>query len=126
VKGLVLTGVVLSLLVLAAHFLRAANLALLLVSLAMIALVGVRRTWSRRALQVVLTLGFLEWMRVLMVTTNRRLAAGEPWERLAMILGAVAVVTALSVFGLEVRRLRLHFDAADTPDDARANEARRS
>ena len=52
--------------------------------------------------QALLVLGALEWLRALYGLAAMRMAFGEPWTRLAFILGAVALFTGLSglVFGL--------------------------
>jgi hypothetical protein len=102
----------LSALVLAAHFLRAGNSALLLASLSLIALMFVRRAWAARAIQVGLLLGTLEWLRTLLFLVAVRKQAGEPFVRLAVILGAVAAVTGASALVLQTRTLRQHFGRA--------------
>jgi hypothetical protein len=102
----------LSALVLAAHFLRAGNSALLLASLSLIALMFVRRAWAARAIQVGLLLGTLEWLRTLLFLVAVRKQAGEPFVRLAVILGAVAAVTGASALVLQTRALRQHFGRA--------------
>jgi hypothetical protein len=106
----------LSALVLAAHFLRAGNSTLLLASLSLIALIFLRRAWAARAFQVGLLLGTLEWLRTLLLLVAMRRQAGEPFVRLAIILGAVAVVTGASAVVLQTRALRQHFGLAPHAD----------
>ena len=43
--------------------------------------------------QVVLALGGIEWVRTLLVFVADRRELGQPWTRLAVILGAVALFT---------------------------------
>ena len=93
-------GVVLSFLVLAAHFLRGGHPLLVLVLLAAPLLLLVRETWAVRALQAALLLGALEWIRTLVNLASARLDAGEPFLRMAVILGVVAAVAVLSALGL--------------------------
>ena len=107
--ALLLAPVVLSLLVLAAHFLRAGNLPLMLVSFGLVGLVGVCRPWARRALQAALALGAVEWLRALVAGVNARELAGQDWHRMAVILGAVAAVAALGVLALEAPGMRARF-----------------
>lgn len=107
--ALVVTSVVFSLIVLAAHFLRAGNLILFSVCLALNVLLAVRHPWARRALQVVLGLGAFEWLRVTFTVAETRVRAGEPWERMAVILVAAAAVAVLGAFGLESERMRARF-----------------
>ena len=57
--------VVLSALVLAAHFFRSRQLPLVAVSLALPLLLLVRERWSARVVQAGLVLGALEWVRTL-------------------------------------------------------------
>jgi hypothetical protein len=94
---------------LAAHFYRAGNLPAALVSLVAIALVLVRRPWAARAIQIALLIGTLEWLRAAVALVRARLALGEPFLRLAMILGVVALFTALAALVFRARRLRARF-----------------
>lgn len=96
----------LSLALLGAHFLRGANYALLAVAIFTILLLAVRATWSRRAVQAVLSLGVIEWLRTLGVLVAGRIAADLPFARLAAILGSVAVFTALAAVMLESARVK--------------------
>jgi hypothetical protein len=91
-----LLPVILSILVLGAHFFRAGNLLLVAVCLALLALVAVRRAWAARALQVALVIGAAEWARTLYALASERAAAGEPYMRLCVILGCVGAVALLS------------------------------
>jgi uncharacterized membrane protein HdeD (DUF308 family) len=56
----------------------------------------IKRPWAARTVQVFLFLGGLEWIRTTVVIASERSEAGEPWVRMAVILGAVAVFTAVS------------------------------
>ena len=89
-----------------AHFLRAGNMVLLAAVLVLLALLGVRRPWVVRVLQLALVLGALEWARALFVLARRRVQAGEPVVRMSVILGAVAIVTALSALVFRSARVR--------------------
>ena len=94
--------VVLSALLLAAHFYRSRSLALVAVSLAVPLLLLVKERWSARAVQAGLVLGALEWVRTLAFFAGQRMEVGRPWGRLAVILGVVALLTALSAFAVRV------------------------
>lgn len=98
--------IVLSLLVLAAHFLRGGCLPFTLALLALLALLPLRRAWVPRFFQVVLTLGALEWGRTLVTLAMARGEQGEPYLRMVLILGAVALVTQGSALLFETDRLR--------------------
>jgi len=99
----------LSLLLLAAHFYRAQNLPLAVVSLMLVALLLVRKPWIARVAQAGLGLGALEWLRTLAIFAQERLAMGQPWLRLALILGAVAIFTALSTLVFRHPKVRARF-----------------
>ena len=45
-----------------------------------------------------LLLGAFEWLRTLAGILEMRRVLGQPWQRMAVILGAVALVTALSAW----------------------------
>lgn len=105
---------ILSLLVLAAHFLRSGYTLVVLILLLAPLLLLVGKSWAVRLLQVVLVLGTLEWLRTLVVLTSTRLDAGEPFLRMILILAAVAAVSLLSALGLS------------RPDSAAAEHEERS
>ena len=115
--SLLLLPAALAMLVLAAHFLRAAQPAGVLVCLAGIGLLFVRRRWAARAIQVLLVLGTIEWLRTLAVLAAARRAAGEPWMRMAAILSAVALVSAASLLAFRAARVRRRFGLATTAND---------
>ena len=98
--------IVLSLLVLAAHFLRSGSSILFLGVVLLLVTVTVGRPWAARTLQVALVLGSLEWIRTLVSLTRSRLDAGEPAARMIAILGTVAAVTLLSALLFQTRTLR--------------------
>ena len=104
--ALQLLPVVLSLLVLAAHFLRAGHSVWLAGVLLLPALLFVRRPWAVRAVQAALLLGSLEWVRTLVLLALLRMHTGEPVQRLVVILGSVSAVSLLSAWLLQVGRLR--------------------
>ncbi len=108
-----LSPVVLSLFLLAAHFLRAGiiPLALLLIFFPLGLLI--RKAIVPRLFQVVLILGAIEWVRTGWVAVTIREQYGQPWTRLAVILGVVAGITLASTMvffsaTLKNRYQRLH------------------
>ena len=102
--------------VLAAHLYRAGHVLAAIAALAAMALLAVHRPWSRRALQGLLVLGALEWLRALAALVAARASMGAPYARLAIILGAVALLTAAAAAMLETPALRARF--ARARDDA--------
>jgi hypothetical protein len=104
--GLQLAPVVLSLMVLAAHFLRGGHLLTVVLLLMLLGLLALRRRWVPRLVQVALLLGAAEWLRTLAELVTWRARAGQPASRLVLILGTVAVVTGLSALVFGSARLR--------------------
>ncbi|MDT8320895.1 MAG: hypothetical protein RQ826_10265 [Xanthomonadales bacterium] len=91
-----LSPVILSCLLLTAHFYRAGLVLPAGLCAAAPALLLLRERWVPPLFQVLLLLGALEWLRTLYVLAQLRIEAGQPWIRLALILGAVALLTLLS------------------------------
>ncbi len=85
--------VVLSLVILGAHFMRYGNSIGVIGALLLIALLIIRRPWVARLMQVVLIFGALEWVRTLYELAQVRAALGQPYGRMRLILGIVAAVT---------------------------------
>jgi uncharacterized membrane protein len=123
--ALLYVPVVLSVLVLGAHLLRrlaswpllgphSFAAALVLAGgacIAIFALLAVRRRWAARTVQALLLLGMVEWVRTLVVFSRERIAAGEPYLRLVVIIGSVALFTALSSLIFFTRRFRAIYRA---------------
>ena len=106
IGALHLTPVILSFLLLAAHFLRAGYPVATALCIAVLLLLFIRRAWIPRLFQVLLVLGAFEWLRALYFFAAMRIAWDQPWTRLAVILGFVALFTALSGLVFQSRRLR--------------------
>lgn len=101
-----LIPVYLSFLLLAAHFLRSGWLPAVLLAILFPFILLVRRKWSARAVQAILVLASLEWIRTLILILAQRREAGEPWARMASILGCVALFTASSALLFLCRSLK--------------------
>lgn len=83
----------LALLMLGAHFLRFGHTPLVLLCLALLVPLFIPRLWAQVLVRWTLALGALVWLWTLVEDVRQRLAFGEPWLRLALILGAVAAFT---------------------------------
>lgn len=107
--------IVLSLIVLGAHFMRYGNHAGVYIAAALIGLLFLRQAWVARLVQVVLVLGALEWLRTLYGLVELRAAMGQPYARMVIILGVVALVTLCSALLLQTKSLRAFYrlDSAD-------------
>jgi hypothetical protein len=102
-------AVVLSFGVLAAHFLRDGNVAMVALSLSMPVLLFFPRPAAARALQIALVLGAVEWIWTLVAIAQDRIAAGVPYTRTAIILGVVAAVTCASALAFRIRGMRRRY-----------------
>jgi len=102
---------VLALLVLAAHFYRAGVAFLVPACIGLVLLLAVRLAWVPRAVTVALVLAALEWLRTLLVLADARLEAGQPWLRLAVILGSVAILTLVAAWPLRSDAIRHWYGA---------------
>lgn len=113
-KVLLFVPIVLSLLLLAAHFLRFGNTLIVVAIVALLGLLFVRRWWVARLMQFVLVLGALEWLRTVVMLVQQRMAIGEPYLRMAVILGIVVAVTIGAALLFQVKDLKAtyHMDAA--------------
>jgi uncharacterized membrane protein len=98
--------IVLSLLVLGAHFLRDGSSIGVYVVLALIALLFLRRPWVARLVQAVLVLGALEWLRTMYELAQIRAFHGQPYGRMLVILGIVAAVTLCSALLFQAPALK--------------------
>jgi hypothetical protein len=106
---LALLPVGLSLLVLAAHFYRAGNSLLFGGALLVLMLTAVPARWAARTIQAVLLVGTAEWIRTAARLVAQREAEGRPHIRLAIILGGVALASALSALLFRTRSLRARY-----------------
>ena len=101
-----LIPVILSALMLAAHFSRAGNFVGIIASVAVLILLAIRKKWVARALQVLLVAGGFVWINTAWTIAKFRYAAGQPFGRMLIILGIVALFTIASALVFETKRLR--------------------
>lgn len=97
---------VLSALLLAAHFLRSGNLFLALGCAAFPALLLVRRVWALHVTQACLAFAAVTWGWTAFQIAQRRIATGQPWGRMALILGAVSLLAVGAAVLLQARGTR--------------------
>jgi len=112
-----LLPVFLSAILLAAHFLRAQMYPLAAASLAFPFVLLPARRWSARLVQIVLVLGAIEWVRTMLMLVMARQSAGQPWMRMAIILGSVAVFTAASCLVFRLGPLKERYKLGDAEID---------
>jgi len=106
----------LALLVLAAHFVHAGLRPVAIVCIAAGALLWVRRPWAARVLQVVLALGAIEWVLTAATLAQMRSAHQQPFARLLVILGTVAVLTILAALVFQHPALARRFGRGPVED----------
>jgi hypothetical protein len=91
-----LLPVLISFLLLAAHFLRAGHTLATFALIFLLLVLFVKKPWVPRLMQMVLFVGAVEWLLTLVSVAQMRIEFGMPWTRMAIILGAVALFTLLS------------------------------
>ena len=100
---------ILSMLILAAHFIRFGSLAMTILCTLLPALLLLRRPWARWLAQGVLVLGAILWIITALELTMLRQTAGQPWIRMAVILAAVASFNLLAAWLLRGVRMDAWF-----------------
>ncbi len=101
-----LLPVILSMMILAAHFFRAGLIPLVILTILLLVLLFLRKSWVARLMQTALFMGAFEWIRTGAVLIDTRSALDQPWMRLAIILGAVALFTGGSALLFNLRSLK--------------------
>jgi uncharacterized membrane protein YwzB len=99
----------LALVLLAAHLLHAGLLPVAVAALLLIALLFVRRPWAARTVQVVLAVAVIEWGLTAATLAQLRARHDEPYLRLLLILGGVALLTAVAAALFQHPALRARF-----------------
>ena len=110
-----LVPVVLSVILLAAHFLYAGYSILVFIVLASLLILFIRKPWAARIIQIELVLGGIEWIRAALNYVEIRQANNMPWTRLAIILGSVALVTFASALVFRSRSLKERYGMVAKP-----------
>lgn len=88
--------VILSALLIGAHFLRSGNVTIVVLILCAPLLMLVRGRWPAWVLRVALAAAAFEWIRTAFTIAQERAAIGAPTTRMFVILGAVALFTLAS------------------------------
>ncbi len=104
-----LLPVIFSFLMLSAHFSRAGNIVLSVIFLLIPVLLFFRKKWVARTLQVLLIFGAIIWVKTTLNYVHIRQAMGEPWVRLVVILGLVALFTAASTLVFENKKIKKRY-----------------
>ena len=112
-----LLPVVISFLLLTAHFLRAGQTTITFAVLLILLLLLVKKYWVPWVVQIVLVFGAIEWVRTLVSVAQMRVEFDMPWTRMAIILGAVALFTLLSCLVFRLKPLKLRYSESDESAD---------
>jgi hypothetical protein len=94
---------------LAAHYFRLAQYALVALALAAPLLLLVRRRWALWLLQAAACAASLVWLASLLELVQYRQQMGRPWTAAALILGSVILLTLLAGLLLNARALRQRY-----------------
>jgi hypothetical protein len=104
-----LLPVLLSCLLLGAHFLRAGSTIMMMVCLAFPLLLLVRRPWVPLLMQLGMFLGSLVWVQTLFIQASARQASGIPVTRYVAIMAGVTLFTGVSAFVFMLPALRKRY-----------------
>ncbi|RMH70249.1 MAG: hypothetical protein D6675_09970 [Gemmatimonadetes bacterium] len=105
--------IVLSLLVIGAHFMREGLMGFVLVSLLLLISLFFRRPLVARVVQVALILASVEWVITAYQLMVFRLKWQLPWLRMILILSGVALVTFASAFLFQTQTMKAHYKMKD-------------
>lgn len=99
----------LALLLLAAHFYRASDWLWLAVTLLLLPMLLLRHRWVPPVLLLALLAGTVEWAWTAAMLAQQRLALGQPWQRMAWILGTVALLTLATSLVWRLPNVKAHY-----------------
>ena len=102
--------IIFSFLILSAHFSRAGLTLFSLIFLLIPFLLFIKQAWVVRLIQIFLIIGSIEWIRTLFNYINERQTNGEPYIRLVIILGIIALFTGLSALSFRNQVLKERYN----------------
>jgi len=115
VNFLRLLPVFISFLLLSAHFFRAGETFLALLPIVLFIPLIFKNIWVPWLIQLALLLGAVEWFFTLASIAQIRMEFGMPWLRMALILGALALFTALSGLVFKSKALKQRYSINSVP-----------
>jgi hypothetical protein len=98
-----------TILLLTVHFFRGNNLPAVIIFFLLLLVLFVQRPGAARIVQVGLLLGSIEWVRTTISLVCARIDMGEPFIRLAFILGGVSLLTACSAIVFQTPKIKTYF-----------------
>lgn len=81
----------------------------MIIPLVTVVLLFLPQKWIARWTQILLVLGACEWLRASWTYVSVRQEFDQPWTRLAIILGGVALFTLLSALSFQSSTLRRRY-----------------
>jgi len=97
---------VFSSLLLAAHFSRVDLKMIALLCLLFPLILWIKRRWALRIFQAYLVIGAGVWIQRTLALKSLRIAAGEPWLQMVLILCGVALFTLISAAVMEKKNVK--------------------
>lgn len=88
--------IILSYILLGAHFLREGEMLLAAFCLVFPLLLLIKKKWSLLVVQIFIYGGVLVWIQTLLLLINERMTFDLPWIKMAIILGGVIIFTLTS------------------------------
>ena len=104
-----LIPVIISCLLLAAHYMRAEQTGLVALWVSALLVLLIRRGWVANTFSILLVLGALVWGSTTHTIYKVRAVMGAPWLRMALILGGVAVFTAASALVFQTKAMKSRY-----------------
>ena len=98
-------------LLLGAHFLRAGNPVAMVACVAAPLLLLFRKPWVLYIGPLLLVVGGFIWTHLIIELLRLRMALGEPWLRLVLILSGVALLTFASALVFRTKRFQQRYGA---------------
>ncbi len=95
----------LSVLLIAAHYFRNGDMGMVVFWLISPYILLYRHRWSLRVFQLILLLAAGVWLTTIYSVAQLRIEMGEPYTRMAVILGAVAAIAILSAIVLNTKKM---------------------
>lgn len=110
--------VVIAAVLIAAHFLREGNLAVVALCLLSPLLLFVRRRWSLIVLQILAYVAALIWLNTMVQIVLERMSIGRSWSGVVAILGTVSLVTLLAGLVLNSAVIKRWYSAPPAETEA--------
>ena len=109
-----LLPVLFSTLLISAHFMRAYGNLIGFLFLLLLFTLFIRKSWIIRLWQILLSFAAIAWVFATINLVNFRIEIGQPWLRLAIILGAIIVFTVWSALWLNNKKINAYYNKSES------------